>query len=38
MIIERRTSIAIEHALDLLQVLADVFTGLGREPYRRLFI
>ena len=32
--IERRTSIAIEHAFDLLQVLADVLTGLGRGPHR----
>jgi hypothetical protein len=29
MVFERRTSIAIEHALDLLQVLADLFAGLG---------
>jgi hypothetical protein len=29
MVFERQTSIAIEHALDLLQVLADLFTGLG---------
>ena len=29
--IEKRTSIAIEHALDLLQVLADLFAGLGGE-------
>lgn len=27
----KRTSIAIEHALDLLQVLADIFAGLGGE-------
>ncbi len=36
-VVERRTSIAIEHALDLLQVLADLFAGLGRESYRRRF-
>jgi hypothetical protein len=29
MVFERQTSIAIEHALDLLQVLADLFAGLG---------
>lgn len=30
--VERRTAIAKEHALDLLQVLADLFAGLG-DPY-----
>lgn len=29
--LRKRTSIAIEHALDLLQVLADLFAGLGGE-------
>jgi hypothetical protein len=29
--LRKRTSIAKEHALDLLQVLADLFAGLGGE-------
>ena len=30
---KKRTSIAIEHPLDLLQVLADLFAGLGRGSH-----
>jgi len=35
--VEKRTSITIEHTLDLLQVFANLFAGLG-ERRRQAYI